>query len=189
MAVVEMPIESLAGRKLPPVCMRCGAVAVVRAEHTFWWYPPSIDRWHYLWHVCVLVLPLCIVLAACYRQRLRVAVPLCGRHEGYWSWRAWYTWGGLGGLLATGSAILLLLARSPSIEAEALFGGLGVGWAVAAILWLGGATVLWRTGIRLEGGSEQRIILHGVATTFVEALQADQQPPLGRQPGDKRARP
>ena len=172
MAVVELPRDRLACSELPPVCMRCGAPAVVWAEHTFWWYPRSVDRLVRFWRLCPLVLPLCLILAACYRQRVRVALPLCGRHEGHWSRRAWYTFGGLAGLPVAG-AVGLLLGTSPSDEGQVLFGLFGVGWAVAAILWLVGAAVLRKTGIRLRGVSDRGITLQGVAPAFVEALRVD----------------
>jgi len=82
--------------ELPPLCLRCGALAVVYKARRLAWQP--------VWTIIlfgVTLWPL-LVVSLIIRKRMSVLVPFCSVHRNHWLWR------GLLALLAYGALAALV---------------------------------------------------------------------------------
>jgi hypothetical protein len=148
---------------LPPVCMRCGARTTLVKERTFTWTPQWVG-------LTAVVLPLCIILAISLRKRVKVAVPLCERHQNHWSWRVW----------AIGGSVAALAVFVPVTVGVMLALGVGedspvwpvfvIGVLILFLAWIITAAILETTKIRPLDMTEYSIALTGVSQQFVNAV-------------------
>jgi hypothetical protein len=158
---------------LPSVCMKCGARAVVRKGHTFAWSPQWVAILLVLSFLFALALILpALILALIFTSRLRVATPLCARHQNYWLWRGLLIYGGLI-VLAVVALVEVALLIVLWDEARGPIGLSCLGTGLCAVLWLFPAAVVQQSGIRVGEINDRGIVLYGVAEDFVEALEEE----------------
>ncbi len=161
--------------ELPPVCLRCGAPTTLVRERTFTWHPSWID-WLIIGGL-ILFWPLLvvgIVLVAVMTKRMRVAVPLCEAHRGYWQRRAWFIWGGLAVVapLAIGTvAFLFSVIQAEDPDRQAVAGWTCAGAGLIGLVWLIAVAFLQRSVIAPAEITDDEITLSQVSPAFKEALE------------------
>ena len=71
---------------LPPVCMKCGAEALLFKKKTFSWHPS--------WVLLLLIAGLLpfLIVALVPTERMTVHAPLCDEHRYHWTWRGLFIW-------------------------------------------------------------------------------------------------
>jgi len=153
--------------KLPPVCLKCGAGADCDVERRFSWCPSWVVVFILLG---VLGLLLLIVLTIVLTKRMRVYVPLCEEHRGYFRQRKLISnlilLAGLGAL-ASGIGVAIAFSGPGNDWAIAFgFGGFGV-LVVALIV----AAVFTSQGVRATEITDYEVRLSGVSEGFADALR------------------
>jgi hypothetical protein len=93
--------------ELPPLCLRCGAPAVLFKAKLLSWQP----AWTYI--VFGLTFWPLLAFTAILRKRMRLLAPFCAAHRNHWQRRRLLSWSVLGGLL-----ILFLLGILLAIRLE-----------------------------------------------------------------------
>jgi hypothetical protein len=157
---------------LPPVCMRCGGPGVFYRTTKFSWHPAAI------YAVLLFGFPgllLYFVVAALFRKRMNMEVPLCKQHRNYWPNRS---------QIIYGSFIATFLLVFAALEARLLFKGTFT--SDAWDLFLQGNFVLVFSYVTLAVAAEEKgemrvreisknsITFSGVSPGFIGALRRDQ---------------
>jgi hypothetical protein len=144
----------------------------------------KLFSWHPGWVILLILVGLLayVIVALVLTKRRRVWTPLCRRHANYWSFRAWYNYGGLCAILV---ALFAWIAVGAADFANAEWwpmAGLGLGGAFLA--WLVSAAILQVTSIRPERITDTKIGLLAVHPQFKAALerQRDEQWEADRSP-------
>jgi len=148
--------------ELPPVCLRCGAPAAVFKRWTLTCYPD----WSYLL-LLVTIWPF-LLASPLLRQRMRVLVPFCMAHRGYWLRRRLLFWVSLAVMAAVMIVILPILAD----------GSLGAVWLlfwIVGIIWLAGIFVVRVDALYAMEMTDDSITLNGVSAIFVHQLRAEKE--------------
>src|SRR4051794_9141970 len=152
---------------LPSVCMFCGEPATTRKRKTFGWHPS------WVWVLILVNLIILIIVAMILTKKMPMRVPVCDRHEGYWTRRA---------LTLTFTFLLvavLCVGAGSYMDAQPVtqrgdLGGLLCGGGVVLFLgWLVLAAVYSASGVRPTEITEKAIRLTGVSEIFVEALEEE----------------
>jgi hypothetical protein len=159
-------------RRLPPVCMRCGAPTDRYLNRTFSWYP----SWVWIFVVLGLLAPL--LIAMCIAKRMKVDSPMCDAHRNHWRWRSRFVWFGLLAILIAGLAAFIVyidLAPQNPPNAVTIWSILRYTWITIAIAWLIGAAVFTLTAVRPFSITDDEITLGNLAPDFVKALEVDRQ--------------
>src|SRR5581483_2652600 len=165
MASVRLSSREATRGELPRVCMRCGARARVEVERGFTWHP----QWVYLL-LLLGILP-CVIVALILTKRRTVQVPLCEAHQGYWSWRAWFTGLGLLFLVLLGVAGLVLAVNLDPRGNSPLGGLVCLATAAGFLFYLLALAIIHQVSIRPTEITDTGITLTNVSPEFVEALE------------------
>jgi hypothetical protein len=151
--------------ELPPLCLRCGALAVVYKTRRLAWQP--------VWTIVlfgVTLWPL-LVVSLIIRKRMSVLVPFCATHRHHWLWRgllALLAYGALAGLVFL-DYLFVLAAQEPG---RMLLHPLLHFW-LTGIFLLGTVLMVQATGIHPVEITDEGITLTGVDETFVERLHKE----------------
>jgi hypothetical protein len=151
--------------ELPPVCLVCGAPAVVYKVGSFNFCPD----WCYL---CLLLTfwPF-LVASVLARQRMKVLAPLCAAHRNYWRARR------LKRVMVVAVMVLFLfsiyvLLLSLDLPFE-FFGTLWIVFWIAGVFWLGLIFISRIYVIYASELTDDRITLDRVSALFVSKLHAE----------------
>jgi len=180
MALIHLYRDEFAEGRLPSVCIRCGAPAVIAKYHTFAWHPRWVDSLllgllaAWLFGVAALLFILVwVIIALATTVRMRVSVPLCRAHRKHWTWRLGYIYTGTGFFAIVGlTALVYVIVQARKDEASDLIGFLCVLPAGIGIAWLISAAVIQNGTIRATEIKDHRITLCRVSPAFVEAVEA-----------------
>jgi hypothetical protein len=145
---------------LPPVCMVCGATAVVDVKRPFSWHP----SWAVLFGVLV---------AVCLTKRRTVFAPMCERHRSYWSFRAAVTWLGFVAVVLAGVGAIVLMASLSGTPDQWLGALAFLVFALLFATWLVLVNQSRRTSIRCLEITDSTITLTGVSGIFVAAVETN----------------
>jgi hypothetical protein len=161
-ARVVLDLDEVKEGQLPAVCMKCGAPAEAQPRKLFSWHPG--------WVILLILVGLLVyvIVALILTKRRRVWTPLCRRHAGYWTVRAWYVLGGFCAILA---AFIAWLVIGAGTDAELWWPVAGLTLAGVFFVWLVSAGVLQTISIRPERITNTKIGLLGVHTDFKAALE------------------
>src|SRR5207248_9559780 len=107
MGVVCLRRSQVERGDLPRLCLRCGKPATVRRNKTF----SKSQGWTFI-TIFLGGLPY-LLCCALFRDRLRVAVPLCAAHKNHFRWQAGILWGGLALLATLATGCLALIGNVP----------------------------------------------------------------------------
>jgi hypothetical protein len=169
MATVRLGRYEMKNRLLPPVCLKCGAEAVVERRKKFSWHPP--------WVAALLLLGLLpyVVVAIVLTKRMAVTVPFCEEHKGHWSRRTWFIWGGfsLFFILGVGAFILAMTQAARPQDRDQMVGWICGATIIAGVIWLIVAGIVQATGIRPTEITDKTITLTHVSPDFVAALKEE----------------
>jgi hypothetical protein len=165
MATLTIRKSDIEDGRLPLVCAVCG----VEADHTrtvnFIWTPGWII---FLWGFGLLPAILGYLLA---RKTMTVPLPVCGRHQGYWSPRLVILWGGV--VVAIAISCLGGYVESywdREIGDNILMSGVGL------LVLTGLAAFLFGdTGVSADKITTDAITLKGVSDHFVQAMGQNQE--------------
>jgi hypothetical protein len=166
MAGLRLEWDDVIAGALPPICMRCGAPAVVWKRRRFYWTPP----WMLLF---LLFPPLFIALLFVLQRRRKLMVPFCRQHRGHWAWRRVVS-------LSTFPLPFLLFACAPwsifwGLEAPLdmiVFLACCFGALAGGILWFLLHGTLNYTAVNTAEISETGLYLRNVSPVFVRAYDA-----------------
>src|SRR5262245_57490067 len=112
MATVHLRREEVQARQLPPLCLRCGAMAEVYTARKFGWYPAwvgvlavvgfvafgallTLEARNLPWSLIILLVFCLPANVEVFTRRLTVHAPLCDEHLGHWKWGDAVRWAGL----------------------------------------------------------------------------------------------
>jgi hypothetical protein len=162
MAELRLKGSQTTGDRLPMVCMVCGQPAVAHKSKNFAWYP----KWTVLLifvHVIVFA-----IVASILTKRMRVDVPLCENHRGYF-WKRTV-------LILLSFLFLTVLAIGGGIVVADQFpndagGIICIGVSGLFLVWLILAIIVGQTMIRPREITERSITLIGVCDDFVAAFK------------------
>lgn len=155
-------------RRLPPVCMQCGARADDYLTKNFSWYPP----WVIVFIFCGL-LPL-VIIALIMTKRMTVECPLCDEHRNHWAKRSRFTWLGFFGVLVLGVGFIIAAnAIGPQNNDVPIDGILGFSWVGIFLIWLVAAAIYQQSAIRPEEITIDDITFVKLSPDFVDALEDD----------------
>jgi len=182
MAIILLYRDEIADGRLPPVCMCCGAPAVLAKDHTFTCHP----RWVDFFLLGLLAAWICgiaaflfilvwVIVALATTVRLRVAVPLCHEHRNHWTWRLGYVYAGTGFFAIVGLtalAYVIIQGQKDNVEVKDLIGFLCVLPAAIGLAWLVSALVVQYGTIKAIEIKDSRITLSRVSPAFRAAMEA-----------------
>ena len=182
MAIILLYRDEIAEGRLPPVCMRCGAPAVLAKDHTFTCHP----RWVDFFLLGILAAWICgiaafvfilvwVIVALATTVRLRVAVPLCQKHKNHWTWRLGYVYAGTGCFAIVGLtalAYVIIQGQKDNVEVKDLIGFLCVLPAAIGLAWQMSALVVQYGTIKAIEIKDSRITLSRVSPGFRAAMEA-----------------
>jgi hypothetical protein len=158
---------------LPPVCMKCGAEAATHRPTTFSWHPQWISWILALTLVAgAICLPIAIILALVMTQRVRVEVPLCGRHQHPWLASQIALWGGLALLFVLIVATIFLFAVGPG-KGSSLESLPVIAFAVTALyfpIWAVAASIMAQRAIHAALITPREVRLVSVSRQFADAV-------------------
>jgi hypothetical protein len=158
---------------LPPVCMKCGAEAATHRPTTFSWHPQWISWILALTLIAgAICLPIAIILALVMTQRVRVEVPLCGRHQHPWLASQIALWGGLALLFVLIVVTIFLFAVGPG-KGSSLESLPVIAFAFTAIyfpLWAVTASVIAQRAIHAALITPREVRLVSVSRQFADAV-------------------
>ncbi len=162
MASVHLTSFEVEERLLPPICLRCGALATTYQQKNFQW-----NHWTAVFVYCGLLPDF---LGNSSTRAMIVQVPLCDRHKKHWFWRSFFIVVGLVLLFFLGLTGVVLLEDYQRRNQEDMVGLVGLGLGSAVLLWLISVVALSYLVIRPTEVDEWGITLTNVSTVFVAAL-------------------
>ena len=151
--------------ELPPLCLRCGAPAMLFKAKLLSWQP----SWTYVvfgltfWPILVATLAL--------RRRMRVLVPFCQKHRNYWRGRRLLSWAVFSALLIF---FLCLITFAATIEESASRFP-----SPSLLFWLAGMVITFAMefvhagAIRATEITDDAVALTNVADAFVAQWQRE----------------
>ena len=150
MAELRLKGSQTRADRLPEVCMACGQPSATHKNKNFAWYP----KWTLLL-IFVHVLVFAIV-ASLLTKRMRVDVPLCDKHSGYF-WKRLV-------LILLSCLLLALIGLGGGILVADQFGNdaagiVCLGASVLFLLWLVMVVVIQQTMIRAKEITDRSITL------------------------------
>jgi hypothetical protein len=171
MARIELRRREVDRGRLPKICMICGEAAQTRVRHRFGWHSP----WLYLLLPAGL-LPYAITAMVASKQ-MTVDVPVCPRHENYWSQTKKFlffvgSFFGLCVLWAAWGFLIYLLEDALHVKPG---GWICVGFLVAILLWFCSIPILQFIGTRPVEITERSITLTKVSEEFAEAVERERE--------------
>jgi hypothetical protein len=145
---------------LPPICICCGAPAVVWKERRFMYHNPRPVLSFFWGGTNVQINNL-------ESWQLYLNVPLCKVHRHHWRCRTIFIWGGL---LA---CVAFLIGSIYLANTTDWYRGENVLWAgtVLSICWLVGTVIAYETSVHQIGLEEDTITLQRVAEKFTRAYE------------------
>ena len=181
MAIILLYRDEIAEGRLPPICMRCGAPAVLTRNHSFSCHPKWVDFFllgilaAWLCSAAFLFIFVWVIVALATTVRMRVSVPFCHKHRNHWRWRLGYVYTGTAFFALIGLttlAYVIFQGQKQDVEVKDLIGflcvlpaGVGLGWLMSALL------VQYGT-IKAIEITDSRITLSRVSPAFRAALEA-----------------
>ncbi|MFL5340643.1 MAG: hypothetical protein ACJ8F7_10875 [Gemmataceae bacterium] len=163
MADIELRNSDTDADRLPEVCMACGGPSITHIRKTFSWYPPWVG-------ITILagVLPFAII-AMVLTKRMRVEVPVCERHRGYWWKRYMLMWIPLLVLALFGIGAMIAASNAGKVIGDWV-GFACVGSAGLGLIWLITAAVIQSMMIRPREITDRTITLRNVSVGFADAF-------------------
>ena len=167
MAVIYLYRDEVSDGLLQPICLRCGAPAVLTRNHTFACHPRWVDlillgllAAIFVGLFAFLVLLVWVIVALATTSRMRFPVPFCEAHKNHLAWRRGYVYAGTAFFALVGTAALALVVIVGRKECVAdligflcaLPAGIGLAWLMSALIIQNGsitATEITPHGIRL----------------------------------------
>jgi hypothetical protein len=169
MAHIRLSRSEVRRDLLPQVCVVCGAPADVRRERSFSWFPG------WIWLIVLLSWLIGLILMVVLTKSIRVRLPACDEHEGYWRRRRTFTT--VGTVLVLGLCALLFAAfvsegppRNDDLALPLCGGG-----ALVFFIWIVAVAIIHGRGIRATEITDRSISLAGVHEEFVWALEDDRE--------------
>jgi hypothetical protein len=107
------------------------------------------------------------------RVTTRIRAPLCPRHQHHWSWRAWLYWGGLTANLVFAAVVLY---REGRVEDGVWKSHVALPLLVPLVVWTLAAGAARLTSIRPVEITREHLVLTGVSSVFVAALEKGEHP-------------
>jgi hypothetical protein len=160
MATLRISKTDIEGDRLPPVCVVCGAEAGQTKAVNFRWLPGWTS---FLWVFGLLPVILGYWLA---EKKLRVSVPVCGRHHGSWYNRLKIIWGGIALAVALGCLGAGVESYwNKEVGENILMGAAGL------FLLMGLAAFFFEDSrVSAEEITDASITLRGLSDKFVQAM-------------------
>lgn len=162
MASVHLTSFEVEERLLPPICLRCGALATTYQQKNFQW-----NHWTALFIFCGLIPDF---LGNSSTKAMIVQVPLCDRHKKHWFWRSFFIVVGLVLLFFAGLTGGVLLEDYKRVNREDMVDLVLLGIGAAGLVWLISVVTISYLVIRPTEVDERGITLTNVSAVFVEAL-------------------
>jgi hypothetical protein len=157
-------------RRLPPLCLECGAPADEYIIKRFGWSPP--------WVLIVIfagLLPLLIVWILT-RKHMTVDVPMCHQHSDHWARRSRYTLISCVVMFVLAVVCVVVGVSVDRQDVPADFGWyLFFGYLGVFIIWLVSLALASQSSIRPDEITEYDITLIKLSPIFVEALWDDRE--------------
>ena len=163
MAEIQLRQSETDRDRLPDVCMVCGQPATDQINRTFSWYPPWVTL------TFLIAWPLFLVLMLVMTKRMRVEVPICEKHRGYWWKRQMLMWLPLLVLLLAGVGAMIAASAAAPRNSD-LTGFVCVGFGGLFFVWLIIAAVIQNMMVRPTEITDRTITLKKVHDEFVDAF-------------------
>ena len=186
MPVVRLSRFEVRRNLLPPVCVVCGAPAVVHRDKTFSWFPGWV--WVILSLSCVVGAALLagLILMFVLKKSMRVRVPACAEHEGHWRRRTAFVATGWFLTLTACAALFVFLGVQPEQRQKELIVPVCGSAAITFAAWLVTLVVVANRGVRAVEITDRSITLADVHERFDWALEADRERDRAEAEADER---
>jgi hypothetical protein len=171
MAQIRLGRFEVEGRQLPRICVRCGAPAAILLNKNFAWQPYWVFLLFLAGVFSLIGLVPFVIVAVIFTKRMRVAVPFCGRHRGYWRKLNVLGFGGVAAAALFVFAVSYLTFHRDQNGSDFTSWLCVTGFSLV-IVWLVGFAVMWSNSIRATDISDHSITLTGVSSGFVQAVYA-----------------
>ena len=180
MPIVRLSRFEVRKNLLPPVCVVCGAPAVVRRDRKFSWFPS------WTWVIVLVSWLIGLILMVALTKTMRVRLPACAEHEGYWRRRGTFLAIGWVLTLSICAVLIVFLGLQPEQRQRALAVPPCGTSATTFVTWIVMLIVVCNRGVRAIQISERSITLAGVHERFDSALEADRDRDRAESDADER---